>query len=308
MLPIYKSRAFHTSMTLSLEDVESTRKFKRIRTIFERPFGKQIVEATSKKLWEDIHSLKNFHRYPNRNRQLEKSIKITSRSPTTFSVSVKPVSSAGYPYGSIIEEGRPAITGKYMKFQGYYPNVAKLYSVLRKRLTEDLKAREEDAGMASYKRSTRKKLTLMRGHLEAMAENLRHPETSTGKRKVIATDPVTGARTYEVTGKIYSNDDLKREVVKKYLYPVGSTRGHGDDLILKALNDKNSDLYTVVINPYKLSAGGYDFSQGVKAAYEGKEPRIMSNLAVWIEKKTKKAIRARLRKIDAGYEPDLEYG
>lgn len=138
-------------------------KSRKIKTILDRPYRARQILRYKDYLEADILKLPNFHRYPN-NHKLLNSITVSSTTPSSFTIRVNPVDENGYHYGDIIEYGRPAIAGRFMKFQGYYPNMARLYSAIRKTL------KAASTSNSSSKYFNRKQGREIRGYL-AVLEN-----------------------------------------------------------------------------------------------------------------------------------------
>jgi hypothetical protein len=344
------------SVSMNVMHQTLTAKCRKITSYLKRPASKGMANKILRQLKKEITSLPNWHRYPNPNRQLLNSISIKSTKANTFTVSVNPVDEQGFHYGFIIEKGRQAINSP-VTFQGYYPNMKKLSSLMMKGLEAtsiDRLMQSEGANPNYYRGALTRKKNELKGKLAAWESNIKNygsihgarpsqsgvsfssvkkptsvtsdtdknsPKVgdtvidntfaSTGNKQIISIDPITGARQYKKLPRgvtkasveepekekkvrpvmpegidsqegIVVRSELISEIIKKY--PTAIDRN-----ILDALNDQSSDLYTI-------------HASGVKAAYNGLAPHVMTNMRDWVAETWKKDFKTRIR----NYEYELD--
>jgi hypothetical protein len=206
-------------ISVSFKDEKLKAKCKNIQNMFQRGTEtKNILDVIEKGIQTDIMSISNFHRYPNDNRQMIAHTRVTSKKANTFTISINPVSETGYHYGDIVEYGRPAITGRWMRFQGYYPNIARVFTAIMKQLNNS-----GTRNWSPYKKVARKEGYRIRGELAVIEEKFKFERMAGEKRRLF--DPI----------ETRAMADLLRLPLSKNLRAK--------------LRNPQSDIYTVIVNP-----------------------------------------------------------
>jgi hypothetical protein len=248
----------------------------------KKPVDTEFLDEIKNETISRIHKLPNYHRYPSLTRgELERKTTVISKTPATLTLSVNPVSRKGgipHHYGDIIEDGRNAITGKKMKFQGYYPNFDLIYKMLRRKTFADARypaiARRELWGYDWItKGGDVKHVMRIRGHLNVAEKLLKE-----------------GHMTREEM--LYR---LSSFPIGKFSYPVkeGKEDDHETHDFMDELSNPQSGLYTVMIPN----------TRGVKAAYSGRPPRLLtgvdgrSGMLGWIKQRWAKRLKRSIENI-----------